>query len=459
MHYCPLYAYNEAIHRQRRREEATSNGVQLKGTTMRELPSTHIHKITLENFRLFSEREIHFNPRLTVIVGINGTGKSTVLDAVSACLSLVINRITNKTARVKAIGELDIREGQHRASLRCQIESRQSRSEFSIAKAQRGFPAVKSELAEATSLAEAIASEYQKRENGATGLSLPVFVAYPIHRAVLDIPLRIRTKHSFGMLECYDNALEATTAFRLFFEWFRKQEDVENEALASKQRQGTTDPYVDPALEAVRKALETFLPGFSNFRIRRQGLAFLVDKGDTTLRVDQLSDGEKNMIGLIGDLARRLAVANPDSPSPLHGEGIVLIDELELHLHPKWQQDLIPKLLSTFPNIQFIVSTHSPQVLTSVKAENILLLHPDGTTEVATSSWGMTAGEILTELMDARELPPEFVEKLEAISALVSKQDFSKAEELLGALKLEVKTNTQALVHAERTLAYRKAFP
>ena len=71
--------------------------------------------------------------------------------------------------------------------------------------------------------------------------------------------------------------------------------------------------------------------------------------------IDQLSDGERSFLALICDLGRRLALANPDDlEDPLHGAGVVLIDELELHLHPTWQREVIEKLRTTFPNIQFI---------------------------------------------------------------------------------------------------------
>lgn len=76
-----------------------------------------------------------------------------------------------------------------------------------------------------------------------------------------------------------------------------------------------------------------------------------------------MSDGEKCTIALFGDLARRMALANPNKDNPLDGEGIVLIDEIELHLHPLWQRRILNVLKKVFPNIQFIVSTHSPQVL------------------------------------------------------------------------------------------------
>lgn len=98
-----------------------------------------------------------------------------------------------------------------------------------------------------------------------------------------------------------------------------------------------------------------------------------IEKDGQLLTVNQLSDGEKCLIAMVSDLARRMAIANPTG-DPLQGEGIILIDEIDLHLHPKWQRMIVPKLLEVFPNCQFIISTHSPHVLTHIQPENIFLL-------------------------------------------------------------------------------------
>ena len=98
-------------------------------------------------------------------------------------------------------------------------------------------------------------------------------------------------------------------------------------------------------------------------RVKRSPVRMVVDKGGREIRVDLLSEGEKCTLAMIGDLARRLILANPAMENPLEGKGIVLIDEIELHMHPSWQRRILSILKEVFPNIQFIVTTHSPQVL------------------------------------------------------------------------------------------------
>lgn len=92
------------------------------------------------------------------------------------------------------------------------------------------------------------------------------------------------------------------------------------------------------------------------------------------LTAGQLSSGFRTMLAVAMDLARRMAALNPHMENPTESPGVVLIDEIDLHLHPRWQQLVIKGLVEAFPNVQFIMSTHSPQVLTTLREENILKL-------------------------------------------------------------------------------------
>src|SRR5690606_19957875 len=113
-----------------------------------------------------------------------------------------------------------------------------------------------------------------------------------------------------------------------------------------------------------------------------------VDKGKTTLNINQLSDGERGVLALVMDIARRLYQANPGLNDPLkEGEAVILIDELDLHLHPKWQRSIVENLIRVFPNCQFIASTHSPQIIGEVEPKSITVID-NGTNKPATS-YGM----------------------------------------------------------------------
>jgi predicted ATP-binding protein involved in virulence len=195
---------------------------------------------------------------------------------------------------------------------------------------------------------------------------IPLVLCYPVNRSVLDISLDLSDTLNSTPLKAFDDSLTGTqVGFDEFFRWFRSLEDLENE-----ERRDAPE-YRDHRLEAVRKALPKFMPEFTNLRIRRSPLRMTVFKQDKKLIINQLSDGEKCLLAMVSDLARRLAIANPGLSDPLQGEGIILIDEIELHFHPQWQRGILPTLSSTFPNCQFIVSTHSPQIVSDVQPDAI----------------------------------------------------------------------------------------
>lgn len=132
----------------------------------------------------------------------------------------------------------------------------------------------------------------------------------------------------------------------------------------------------DRQLTAVRSALNALMPDFTNLRLQRKPhLHMAVDKHGATFSLTQLSLGEKSMIALVGDMARRLAMMNPSMDNPLHGDDIVLIDEVELRMDPQWQLGLIAQLSTTFPNCQFVLTTRSPLVVSDTEGVLVYLLH------------------------------------------------------------------------------------
>ena len=122
--------------------------------------------------------------------------------------------------------------------------------------------------------------------------------------------------------------------------------------------------------------LGVFLEDFSDLQVETRPLRLTIRKGDSRLSINQLSNGERSLIAILGDMIRRLALANPGLDDPLQGHGVVLLDELELHLHPKWQRQIVSNLCETFPNIQFIGTTHSPFVIQSLRPGELINLDP-----------------------------------------------------------------------------------
>ncbi|RLC06967.1 MAG: ATP-binding protein, partial [Deltaproteobacteria bacterium] len=176
--------------------------------------------------------------------------------------------------------------------------------------------------------------------------------------------------------------------------------------------------------------------------------------------VAQLSDGEKCLLALAGDLARRLAIANPILTKPLEGKGVVLIDEVDLHLHPEWQHRVIPKLLETFPNCQFVLTTHSPQVLSHVRCENIWCLVQEGDEVTAVrpdGTYGQDSNFLLKTLLGSSYRPKEIEKDMERLFELI-REDTKEARKLLENLKTRIEGDSPDLVRAETLLHRREVF-
>ncbi|HGY9039151.1 TPA: AAA family ATPase, partial [Escherichia coli] len=142
----------------------------------------------------------------------------------------------------------------------------------------------------------------------------------------------------------------------------------------------------------VKRAIINFLPEISSVELQytENEVRLVLAKDDLLLDAQQLSQGEKTILTLVGDLTRRLVLLNPKLNNPLQGKGIVLIDEVDLHLHPSWQQNIIEKLQHTFPNVQFIITTHSPQIVSTVPSKCLRILE-----EIKNPSTGMKELRVL----------------------------------------------------------------
>jgi predicted ATP-binding protein involved in virulence len=225
--------------------------------------------------------------------------------------------------------------------------------------------------------------------------------------------------------------------------------------------------YRNPRLEVVRRALQQFLQvlngaHYTNMRMERfEGVRrakknpeLVIDKDGVRLSIAQLSEGEKSTLLMIADLASRLGIANPKANDPLLGNGIVLIDEVDLHLHPAWQRDLIPALGKTFPGCQFIVTTHSPQVLGRVPKSNVFILENFKLVRNRPHTYGRDANSILGEVMGVPERPNDIEELIRTASRLVDEERLDEAQEALRNLASVVGDDDHMVVRIRTLMSF-----
>lgn len=387
-----------------------------------------IKTLSYVNYRGLKTGSIEFDPRLTVVVGKNGSGKSSVLQAVTVAVSWIIARIKSEKGIGQYIDDLSVTNG-HQDSLI--VADFDEFGKVTIPnKAKNGLTKRFSiDLNGLRSYSNTI-----REQLSSTGMkcSVPVFAYYGVKRAVIDIPLRIRNTEEH-MLETYKDCLNGAAKFRDFFMWFRNQEDLENEV-----RLDHGGDYSSRELGAFRRAMQSFMPEYTNVRVRRKPLRMTVKKGEEELNVAQLSDGEKIYLALIGDLCRRLVLANPTLEDPLKGKGIVLIDEVDLHLHPKWQGEIAERLAKVFENLQFIITTHSSQVINRVATDKLRLLG-DGNVYMADYGYGMPTDVVLKDIMGVdSEQPKEVVEAINDVYKAIAEGEVERALRCLTQLETMV---------------------
>ena len=362
--------------------------------------------LKVENFRGIRMLDLKFGERMNVIAGENGAGKSTVIDALKILLSWLIARIKNPKGRGISLQDSDITKGEAFCLLEIGLQDGRLWRLVKQRSTERQKLAEITNFQEMTELANTIAGDYEKNP---TTCKLPVFAYYGVNRSVTEVPLRLHKSHRLSPLDVYSSQLDNVVKFRTFFEWFREREDIDNADYRYK-----SDYVPDKQLAAVRRALESIMPGYGNFRVNRNPMALVLDKEGVSFNIKELSDGEKCYFTLIADIARQLAMANPGLDNPIEGDGLVMIDEVDLHLHPQWQSEVVNRLKAIFPNCQFVVTTHSPFVVSNVKSyedDKFVLMRKGEAWLVPSNTYGRRIDKILLEFFGVRNLRNDDVQK------------------------------------------------
>ena len=390
-----------------------------------------VKSLTLRSFRGIDDLTLDFAPNVTVLIGNNGVGKSSILDALAISFTQFVEKLSEVGMEISQKFQYsDIINSFTQSTLQMSVDCLGEQTW--IATRDRFTDESTFSAAEGSIPPEEVASSFLRNLLNNHRANLPLIVYYPVSRGVTSISL----ESSLNFLEeqagsaqtlAYDHSLPAgQSSFSDFFQWFKIREDLENEVRLEED-----SSYRDHQLKAVRDAIYSFSPGFSNLRVRRSPLRMIVEKFGE-LVVNQLSDGEKGLLAMVGDLARRLAIANPGLPDPLQGEGVVLIDEIELHLHPEWQRRIIPSLTQTFPNCQFIITTHSPQILGEIQNGIVYRLSssPKGIVAEKMQTYGRDSNQILEDIMDVSERSPTFKNDLRRLFRLIEDGKLDEAKRL-----------------------------
>lgn len=412
-----------------------------------------IEQLSLQNVRLFGNntQSLTFedDKNITILLGNNGCGKSTILDTISIMLSPFIGVFPGNSLKNFKDSDVHIDDDNRIADfLYAKLVLRNDENHYGITRYRKGmFLPLQSDVKEVKAYAENMRNLIMHGER----VCLPIFAYYGTGRGQIKAPERKRGfQKFFYQWDCYNSSLEASTDFKRFFAWYDMMEDEER-----RERESRRDfNYHSTMLQVVRRAIEAFVDRkYRNPHIEIHPLRFVMDEYENgvkkrELRLEQFSDGYKIIIAMVADIASRMAEGNPGIENPLEASGVILIDEIDLHLHPKWQREILRKLHEVFPNVQFIVTTHSPIILQGASdiAQIVVL---DGDT-IKTCNADFTNYDVsqilLSELFG-----------VESVQAPLYDQDIKEQEELLkryGHLTSEEQKRLAALDEKLKGLSY-----
>lgn len=337
-----------------------------------------IDRLIVKNFKGFKHREFQFHPQFNLIAGVNGTGKTSLLDALSIAVGswfLGFSGCDTRHIRQSEVTLSHFGEKGWESQHPCTVEATGEVVAETLSWSRSlKTPGGRTTYGEARNIKD-IATQIHDSVRSGGDDSLPLISYYgtgrlwnvPREQAQVKNEQKIARKEKMSRLEGYRNSVDPRLSVAELVHWIARQSWI------TFQKGGQTKPLFD----TVQKAIISCIDGATY-------LGFDADIGEIIAEIagqdkqpfNNLSDGQRCMLAMVGDIAEKAATLNPHLGSKvLEGTpGIVFIDELDLHLHPKWQRRVIEDLRRTFPKIQFFATTHSPFLIQSLRSGEELVL-------------------------------------------------------------------------------------
>lgn len=423
-------------------------------------------QVQLTNYRGFEEITIPLEQNITVLVGNNGSGKSSVLDGLAIGLASLFlglegessGSIHKNDVRLKTfeLGSRLERQPQYPARIRCDGEVYGHTISWERSLNTESGSTTYGDAKELTTITKKINDQVK---SGDSTVILPVISYYSTGR----LWAKKREKRDSAKVSLqnryagYADCLDVMSNEKLLYAWLQQmtyQELQEGSPL--------------PELTAVKKAiLLCFNRSGSktnmgvaekcvyNVKSDEIEITYTLPNGEKEIRsVSQMSDGYRNMLCMVADIAYRMALLNPQLLDHVLDQtsGVILIDEIDLHLHPAWQRHIIATLRELFPLVQFVVSTHSPSVISSVSREQILILENGKVTSVSVQTYGKDTNSIMENVMDVPERPDDIQNKFSAFFQYLSCEQFDDARRLLLELTAVLGENDHDVISAATAL-------
>lgn len=422
-----------------------------------------IEKLRIKNFRCYENIELELKDNYTVLVGINGAGKTTILDAISIALGGYISNFDGMG--IYAINKSDSHYKMYELGSRIEREHQFPVEISVIGKIEKEnikwYRTLNKENGRTTNVGAkeiiAYATNIQEKvKAGNKEILLPVIAYYGTGRLWMQKREKSNknSKENFSRLKGYVDCLDSASNEKLMLKWFEKITYLE-------LQEAEKIPELEAVKRALNKSYEIIDEGVDkanfNYKVKSGELEVSIKRKNGTvesLPLRTLSDGIKSTMSMIADIAYRMAVLNPQLLDNilLQTSGIVLIDEIDMHLHPSWQSKIIKVLTETFPKVQFIFTTHSPSVISNILNENILVLNNLEIYKLNDKTYGRDIESIVREVMRTEVRPQEIVKKLKEFNKLLDDGKIEDARKLLKSLEEILGQNDTNIIDARISL-------
>lgn len=335
-----------------------------------------LKKVVVQNFRGIEYIELDLDDQLNILIGENGSGKTVILEALTVAVGAFMIGLRDVSTR--GIGDDDVRYTvQQEYAYPVIIEANGIIDGQRVSWSRERHSKTGSTNYKNAQPISQIAQTMDDRVRSGEYVDLPLISYFSTGRLFVEAQSRRKKeptarngkKELGSRFRGYRESLDAKSSFRRFVDWFELKE-------LSQLQKKETDPSLFMVKQAIRKNLPNCKDVFYDFDPdTNRGLTVALTDG-RTLPFEYLSDGVRNFFAMMADIAHRCVLLNPhlQENALAQTEGIVLIDELDLHLHPSWQKSVIRSLTETFPKIQFVVTTHSPFLIQETEANQLIVL-------------------------------------------------------------------------------------
>lgn len=431
----------------------------------------NLRELYIKNFRCYKELKINLDDKFTVLIGNNGAGKSTVLDALSISLGSFINNFEKNKIQISKeealyhiyeIGSKFEREHQFPVEIRAIANIAGEKCNWA-----RTLKGENGRTTDTKDTNAKIVTEYasfikDKIKNGEKELILPIIAYYGTGRLWMQKRDKIEEKSNerFSRLKGYTDSLSSSSNEKLMLKWFENMTYIQ-----LQEGKKITE------LEVVKKAVSQCYKSIDKniievelwFNVKSSELELITKYKDNkieSLPLKLLSDGIKSTLSMIADIAYRMAVLNPQLLENIKEEtpGIVLIDEIDMHLHPEWQKKIIKDLCDIFPKVQFVFTTHSPTILANVPDKHVRILTKDGVSLPSNKTYGRGIESVLKEIMGINVRPEEIEKRIEKLYEYIDNGEIEKAKIELGKLKEILGEYDDDFVKAKISLELEESF-